>query len=213
MRRVSAKFVPRLFTDDQKENRIEISQELFANANGNENFLKKIITGDERWVYGYGVETKMRSSQWMGKGSPPPKKARISQSKIKVMLVVFFWLERHFPTWICTKWSDGKQTVLPGSFSAFEGRCAQEEAWIVGKVDLDVAPRQCAGSRVAPRQQLSGKTSDIRCTSSTLFSGLSPSKFFLFPKLKTTLKRRRFQTIESQENAIREPRAITENAF
>ena len=90
MRRVSAKFVPRLFTDDQKENRIEISQELFANANGNENFLKKIITGDERWVYGYGVETKMRSSQWMGKGSPPPKKARISQSKIKVMLVVFF---------------------------------------------------------------------------------------------------------------------------
>ena len=32
MRRVSAKFVPRLLTDDQKENRFEISQELLANA-------------------------------------------------------------------------------------------------------------------------------------------------------------------------------------
>ena len=89
MRRVSAKFMPRLLTDDQKENRVEISQELLANANGNENFLKNIITGDETWVYGYDVETKMQSSQWMGKGSPRPKKACMSRSKIKVMLVVF----------------------------------------------------------------------------------------------------------------------------
>ena len=44
MRCVSAKFVPRLLTDDQKENRVEISEELLANANGNENFLKNIIT-------------------------------------------------------------------------------------------------------------------------------------------------------------------------
>ena len=39
MRRVSAKFMPCL-TDDQKENHVEISHELLANANGNENFLK-----------------------------------------------------------------------------------------------------------------------------------------------------------------------------
>ena len=70
MRRVSAKFVPRLLTDDLKENRVEISQELLANANGNENFLRKIITGDETWVYGYDVETKTQLSQWMGKGFP-----------------------------------------------------------------------------------------------------------------------------------------------
>ena len=63
----------RLLTDDQKESRVEISQELLANANGNENCLKNIITGDETWVYGYDVETKMQSSQWMGKGSPRPK--------------------------------------------------------------------------------------------------------------------------------------------
>jgi len=47
MRRVSAKFVPRLLTGDRKDNRVEISQELLANANSNENFLKNIITGDE----------------------------------------------------------------------------------------------------------------------------------------------------------------------
>jgi len=90
MRSVSAKFVPRLLTDEQKENRVEISQELLANANGNENFLKKITPGEETWVYGYDVETKMQSSQWMGKGSPRPKKARMSRSKIKVVMFMFF---------------------------------------------------------------------------------------------------------------------------
>jgi hypothetical protein len=92
MPRVSAKFVPRLLTDAQKENHVEISEELLANANGNENFLKNIITEDETWVYGYDVETKMHSLQWMVKGSPRPKKkkkARMSQSNINVMLVVF----------------------------------------------------------------------------------------------------------------------------
>ena len=120
-RRVSAKFVPRLLTDDQKENRVEISQELLANANGNENFFKNIITGDETWVYGYDVETKMQSSQWMGKGSPRPKKARMGRSKIKVLLVVFC-------DWKGIVQQYGKQTVVPGRFSAFEGCCAQENA-------------------------------------------------------------------------------------
>jgi len=43
MRRVSAEFMPCLLTDNQKENRVEISNELFASANGNENFLEMII--------------------------------------------------------------------------------------------------------------------------------------------------------------------------
>jgi len=39
---------------------------------------------------------------------------------------------------------------------------------------------------------------------------LAPADFFLSPKLKTTLKGRRFQTIEEiQENVIRELHAIT----
>ena len=43
---------------------------------------------------------------------------------------------------------------------------------------------------------------------------LVPAHFFLFPKLKTTLKGHHFQTIEEiQENVIRELRTITESAF
>jgi transposase len=43
---------------------------------------------------------------------------------------------------------------------------------------------------------------------------LAPADFFLFPKLKTTLQRRCFQTIEEiQENVRRELRTITEKCI
>ena len=58
MRRVARKFVPRLLTNEQKENRVTISQVLFDRSNADENFLKNVITGDETWVYGCNVETK-----------------------------------------------------------------------------------------------------------------------------------------------------------
>ena len=83
-------------------------------------------TRDETWVYGYDVETKMQSLQWMGKGSPRPKKAQMSQSKIKVMLVVFFdWKGIVHHEFV----PHGKMVnSLVGSFSPFEGCCVQEEA-------------------------------------------------------------------------------------
>ena len=44
-------------------------------------------------MYGYNVKTKVQSSQWMGKLSPRPKKARQSRSNMKVMLIFFFYLK------------------------------------------------------------------------------------------------------------------------
>ena len=49
MHRIAAKFVLRLLTDDQQQNRVDVSQELLDRANGVDNFLKNIIT-DETWV-------------------------------------------------------------------------------------------------------------------------------------------------------------------
>jgi len=72
MHRIAAKFVPRLLMDDQKQNRVDVSQELLDRAN-DDNFLKNIITGDETWAYGYDVETKVQSSQWVSKTSLQPK--------------------------------------------------------------------------------------------------------------------------------------------
>jgi len=53
------------------------------------NFLSRIITGDESWVYGYDPETKQQSMQWKTTPSPQPKKARQVRSNIKTILINF----------------------------------------------------------------------------------------------------------------------------
>ena len=47
---------------------------MFANAADDPTFIKRIITGDETWVYKYDVKTAQQSSEWRGKNEPKPKK-------------------------------------------------------------------------------------------------------------------------------------------
>ncbi|EFN70230.1 hypothetical protein EAG_12167, partial [Camponotus floridanus] len=53
-----AKFVPKLLNFDQKQRRVDIAQELLNAVNDDPDLLKRVITGNESWVYGYDVETK-----------------------------------------------------------------------------------------------------------------------------------------------------------
>jgi len=58
MHRVTAKFVPRILTADQKQQSVNVCTELHQLASDDEMFLSRVITGDESWVYGYDPETK-----------------------------------------------------------------------------------------------------------------------------------------------------------
>ena len=53
MKRVAAKFVPKLMNFEQKQRRMEVAQESVNEVNDDAELLKRIITGDETWVYGY----------------------------------------------------------------------------------------------------------------------------------------------------------------
>ena len=48
MHRIAAKFVPSLLTDEQKQNRVDVSQELLDRVNGDDNFLKKTLLQEMR---------------------------------------------------------------------------------------------------------------------------------------------------------------------
>jgi len=58
---VTAKFVPRILTADQKQQRVNICTELHQVNSNDETFLSRVITGDQSWVYGYDPETKQKS--------------------------------------------------------------------------------------------------------------------------------------------------------
>jgi len=58
LRRVSAKFVLKLLTMEQKQLRLETAQDMLDCVESDSNFLNTVITGDESWVYGYDPEKR-----------------------------------------------------------------------------------------------------------------------------------------------------------
>ena len=90
---MSAKFVPRVLTVERKQRLSSISLELRDRAVPDSSFLGNSITGDETFVYGYDPETSFQSSQWKSPSSPCAKYVRQSRSNIKLMMIVFFDLD------------------------------------------------------------------------------------------------------------------------
>jgi len=49
MKRIAAKFVPRLLSEDQRTNRLDVCREMKDQLKTDPDFLSIIITGDESW--------------------------------------------------------------------------------------------------------------------------------------------------------------------
>ncbi|XP_037573529.1 protein GVQW3-like [Dermacentor silvarum] len=60
MKRVAAKFMPKLLTVEQEQCRVEVSQDMLDSTNNEPNFMNTIITGDESWYDGYDLERVSR---------------------------------------------------------------------------------------------------------------------------------------------------------
>ncbi|XP_030750541.1 protein GVQW3-like [Sitophilus oryzae] len=77
MRKLSARWVPRLLTLDQKRVRMNISNSMLAQFRVNKSEVwRLLITADETWIHHYTPETKIQSKQWTAEGEPAPKKAK-----------------------------------------------------------------------------------------------------------------------------------------
>ena len=63
MKRASAQIVPKLLNFEEKQRRMDIAQEMLTTFNDNPDLPKKVVTGDQSWVYGYDIETKDQSYQ------------------------------------------------------------------------------------------------------------------------------------------------------
>jgi hypothetical protein len=63
--------VPRVLTQDQRDNCISICGDLIASADKDGTFLNQIMTGDETWCLLYDPQLKQQSTTWK---SPRKKK-------------------------------------------------------------------------------------------------------------------------------------------
>jgi histone-lysine N-methyltransferase SETMAR len=90
MRKICAKKVLRNLTEQQWDVRLSVCADLLEEVEAEPMSMDRVISCNERWFFQYDPETKCQSLEWCSKGSPRPKKARMSKSKEKCMLVCFF---------------------------------------------------------------------------------------------------------------------------
>jgi len=86
MRKLSAKWVPKCLNADQKRQLCQSYQQLveFFRRDPND-FLSRLVTMDETWLYHFNPETKQHSMEWRHSGSPLLKKFRAQKSAGKVL--------------------------------------------------------------------------------------------------------------------------------
>ena len=89
MRKPTARWVPKSLSDEQMATRASVCSALLKLFRSKD-FHLHLVTVDETWVH-YEPENKAQfSHQWVGPGSPRPKKFETQPSAGKVMATVFW---------------------------------------------------------------------------------------------------------------------------
>ena len=218
LKKVSSRWVPHSLTEDQKRSRLEFAQKIVSRYGGEDGKrLKEIVTGDEMWAFYYDPLTKRKSMQWMKKGEPRPTKVRRERSTKKTMYLIFFdysgivSCSRLIPTQErrtinstfyvknCLKKLVAKLRKKRGKIG-LRGLKLHHDNASIHKSDLTTAFLAEKKLKILPHPAYS--------------PDLSPCDFFLFPKLKETLRGRRFETEEKLDGAVQgRLRELSKNGF
>jgi len=178
---------------EQKANRLEICQDLLGRLEIEPNFLHNVITGDESWVCDYNLETKRQSEECHTKSSPHPKKAHMSRTRVKTMIIVFF----------DSRGIVHKEFVPPGQTvnHAFYKYVLERLRKWVQQVQTDIADNWVLHHNNAPAhtalsiREILAKENIPVLPHPPYSPDLALCNFYVFPKLKSKLKGHHFGTI------------------
>ena len=202
MRKICAKFVPRVPREDQKERRCYDSREMVELINSDPAVLDALVTCDESWINCYDPETKRQSSQWKHAGSPRPKDALQSKSSLKLLMIPFFDITGMiYMHWVLTGQTVNKEYYVevlrefrkrflwkrPTLFKSGQWHFNQDNAPVHNSIFVtDYLTK--IGIKTVPHTPYS--------------PDLAPCDFWLFPKLKEKLRSCRYETTEEMKEAV-----------
>ena len=91
VRKISAGWVPRLLTDEQKRQRVKVAKKLLQMfPKYDKKQFANVVTGDETWVHYFEPVRKVSNKIWATKHSKRPIIAKRSLSTKKVLYAIFF---------------------------------------------------------------------------------------------------------------------------
>ncbi len=200
----TAKFVPRLLSQDQMDNRVKVCKENVRAFEANPGMIRRIITGDESSFCTFQPETKEMSKQWMprGKLSARPKKALRCATKKSTMLICFF----DFHGLLHHEFVPPKTKVTSEFYGKVLARLREQirkkrpdiwknsDYWILH----DNAPVHTAGHTVTRMWE-----TDMKEIPHPAYSpDLAPCDFWMFPAIKKQLKGQEHRTIREVQEAV-----------
>ncbi len=183
----SARWVPKLLSTEQKEERVKRSEEFLQLLRRRSlAVLDNIVTMDESAVSFHTPKTKRQSRQWVKKGQPGPIKARVHASRTKQMVLVFFDAKGVIYTNYVPKGETVNASYIRSAVARFL-KVFKEKRPIMSSQDWwlhwDNAPVHTATSVV---DFLAAK--GVKTIPHPPYSpDLAPADFFLFPKVKAEL--------------------------
>jgi histone-lysine N-methyltransferase SETMAR len=105
--KVCAKWIPKLLSSDQKQQRVKLSKVLLDKYSSDPEFLGRIVTGDENWFYLDEPLSRTDTAEWISKGETIPTRAKHDFRLPKQMATVF-WDEEGL---LLVEWLPPKQTI------------------------------------------------------------------------------------------------------
>jgi histone-lysine N-methyltransferase SETMAR len=207
MKKLSARWVPRLLTVDHMRERVTCSQECLALFRRNpDDFLRRFVTVDETWIHHYTPELKEQSKQWTSPGEPAPKKAKTVKSAGKVMATVF-WDARGI---IYIDYLPPKTTITgeyyAGVLDRFNDALVKKRPHLQRKKVLFHQDNARVHTSPAPMARFHQYRYEL-LPHAPYSPDLAPCDYFLFPNMKKWLGGKRF---EDREELIGETEAYFE---
>lgn len=202
MSKVCSRWVPRMLTPLQKRERVNCSREYLDRCGEvREEIMARIVTGDETWVHHYEPESKQESMQWHKKGTPPPKKFKVSQSAGKIMATIFWDTEGI----LLIDYKERGVSITGEYYASLLDRLKEAiKEKRRGKLTKGVLLLHDN----APVHTSHVATAAIhRCGFEQLrhppySPDLAPSDFYLFPKMKKELRGKKFRDDDEVKSAI-----------
>ena len=201
-RKLCAYFVPHSLAPEQREDRVTSCQDIIMIDDTDKNFFNKISTGNETWCFAYDPETKQQSSGWVGETPPRPKKLNFQRSRIKNILIIFFdsqgavhkelvpegkTVNAEFYKGVMDHPLKRIQRVRPAAF------CSSIFFLLHDNAPVHKAASVC---------QFLTQKYVTTLYHTPYFLDLSPSDYFLFPKLKMKVKRLHFADVAEIQEAV-----------
>ena len=153
------------------------------------------MTVDETWVHYYEPENKAQSRQWVGPGSPRPKKLKTQPSAGKVMATVFWDAQGVIMLDFLAK----KRTITGACYANLldQLRTAIREK-CRGKLSKGILLQQVnARVHTCKIAMDAVKRNGYELIPHPAYSpDLAPSNYFLFPNLKKDIRGRHFRSNE-----------------